>query len=905
MKNLKELIKNGILWHNLELKKVLSLLDSNPNGLEEKEALYRQGIFGENVLPRKKKRGGLIIFLEQFKSPLIYILIIAGAISLLVRHFADAGVIFTALITNAVIGFIQENKINRSLEKLNDLIVASALVIRAGKNKKVLSKDLVPGDIIYLLAGRSVPADCRILEGDDLEINEAILTGEAIPAPKETEIVEVGKELGGRSSMAYMGTVITKGSGMGIVIATGEDTEIGKIASLTRSVPEEKTPLQTKLLHFSNQLGIIILLLSGIIFFIGILSHYDLFQIFLTAIAIAVSSIPEGLPIAITVILTIGMQALLKRKSLVRRLAATETLGSVTVICADKTGTLTEGKMRIVNIIFPDQKAELVKGKWKHEDPELVFHALRIGLHANEAFCEGEAGGGIAKEVNALKIIGSPTDEAILAAPLQAGFNYFKEKEDYKRIKELPFTPERKFMASLNLVKRKDKFIKTGRVLFTKGAPEIILGYSKFFIKGGKISAIGKKDREDIFFEFKKLSSEGLRIIALAYKNVGDGEDADEISRLCDNLIFVGLVVLKDPLRSEARETIDICKKAGIRPVIITGDYKLTAIKIAKEAGIDIGENAVLEGRDLDLLDDDALKEKAGNINLYARVNPDHKLRIIKALKERGEIVAMAGDGVNDAPAIKAANIGIALGSGTDVVKEVADIVLLNDNFSIIVEAIKQGRIIFTNIQKVIVYLLSDSFSEMILIVGALLAGFPLPILPAQILWINIFNDSLPNFSLSFEKGEGEIMERAPRRPDKPILDRRMKVIIFAVGIIRDLLVLAIFYYLFNAYYNIDYVRTVIFAAVGVDSLFYIFSLRSLETPIWRMNPFSNRYLVASVFLSLGLLLSAIYFKPFQSFLSTVSLEWSVWPVIILSGLISIALIEIVKYYFNRKVIKI
>jgi len=900
MINLKEYLKKETKWHALEAQKVLALLDTSADGLKESEVIYRRGVFGQNALPKKRKRGKIAIFLDQFKSPLIYILLIAGGISLAVGHFVDAGVIFTALLCNAVIGYVQENKVNRSLEKINSLIVPTALVIRGGKNEKISSEDLVPGDIVYLQSGSSIPADCRIIESDDLEINEAILTGESAPSAKGKEKTEIGKELGSRTSSAYMGTVVTRGNGKGVVVATGEETEIGKIVNLTEGVAEEKTPLQGKLLKFSNQLGVVILLLSGLIFAAGLLSHYDLFQIFLVSVAVAVSSIPEGLPIAITVILTIGMQALLKKQTLVRRLAAAETLGSVTVICADKTGTLTEGKMQVVNIIFPDQKIELAKGKFKHEDPDLVFHALRVGLHANEAFPEGEIKDKLAKELNVVKIIGSPTDEAVMLAPLQAGFNYFQEKEDFPRLKELPFTAERKMMASLHQVKRKDKFIKAGKVLFVKGAPELILNSSKFLLKGGSLKTATKKDRDDIIFEFKELSSKGLRVLALAYRNVKD-EMSAEVPELIADLIFVGLIVLKDPLRAEARETIKICRQAGIRPVIITGDYRLTAVKIAAEAGISVKEDTALEGKDLDLMDDEKLKERVGKINLYARVNPEHKLRIIKALKERGEIVAMAGDGVNDAPAIKAADIGIALGSGTDVVKEVSDIVLLNNNFSIIVDAIKQGRIIFSNIQKVIVYLLSDSFCEMILIVGALILALPLPILPAQILWINIFNDSLPNFSLSFEKGESGTMIAAPRKPDAPILDRRMKIIIFAAGIIRDLFIFAIFYYLFKAYYNIGYIRTVIFAAVGVDSLMYIFSLRSLTTPIWEINPFSNKYLVISVLVSFLFLLSAVYFRPFQSVLSTVSLGWEIWPVIFSTGLISIALIEMVKYWYSDR----
>lgn len=900
MLDFKELIKKEISWHSLDTEAAFNILGAKTDGLKDEDALLRKEIFYPNVLPKKKKARRIILFIGQFKSPLIYILLFAGAISLGFGHIIDATVIFAALILNAVIGFIQEDKANRSLEKINNLIVPYALVIRDGENKKIPAKELVPGDIVYLLGGYSIPADCRVFESEDLEVNESILTGESQPVKKTAEKNEIGSSLGDRTAMAYMGTLALKGNGRGLVVATGEETEIGKIVKLTQSVKDEKTPLQIKLEKFSNQIGLAILLLSSLIFVSGILAGYDFFQIFLSSVAIAVSSIPEGLPIAITVILTIGMQALIQRQALIRKLSATETLGSVTVICTDKTGTLTEGKMQVVNIIFPDQKIDLVRGEFKHENPELVFHALRIGLHANDAFPEGDTKDGLAKQTNVSKIIGSPTDEALMLAPIQAGFNYFQEKEEFPRLSEIPFESERKFMVTLHEVKKKNRFITSGRVLFAKGAPEAILNCSKFYLKGTKVMAMTKKQREDIAYEFKELATQGLRILALGYRNIKEDEKGT-IENLFGELVFTGLIVLKDPLRAEARETIKTCMKAGIRPVIITGDYKLTAISIASEAGIRVTAESVMEGSELDQINDKSLMEKAAKINLYVRVSPHHKLRIIKALKDRGEVVAMAGDGVNDAPAIKSSNIGIALGSGTDVVKEVSDIVLLNNNFSTIIAAIRQGRIIFSNIRKVIIYLLSDSFSEMILIVGSLIFGLPLAILPAQILWINIVNDSLPSFALSFEKGEEGEMLKKPRRKDEPIFNRQMIAITMAAGIISSLFVFGVYYYLHGKNYGVDYIRTIIFACVGFDSLLYIFSLRSLETPIWKMNPLANRHLLAAVFASVLLLAAAIYLPLFQKLLSTVALDFNAWPLVISVGIMNIMLIEIIKFIFRKK----
>ncbi len=891
----KEKRVKGEDWHAMSVTKVLENLKTSLKGLSIQEAKSRLAKYRENVLPRKKAIPRLVILLDQFKSPLIYILLIAALISLFFHKYIDTGVILGAVFLNTIIGFFQENKANKSLEKLRTFIEPTVLVVRDRQNIEVTSKELVPGDIIYLQTGNYVPADCRIIKATDLEINEASLTGESMASTKQAEPIKVGVSLIDRESMAYMGTFVVRGNGQAIVTATGEKTEMGKIAQLVSSTKEEKTPLQLRLARFGRQLGLLITIICLFIVITGVWQKRDILDMFITGVALAVSAIPEGLPIAVTVILTIGMQRILAKKSLVRKLIAAETLGSTTVICTDKTGTLTEGKMQVSSIVFPDQKVDLVRGEFKHKNPELIHNALRICLHCNDAIMEET--GDLAKR----KITGLPTDQALLAAPIQAGLIYQQEKKDFPQISEVPFDSEKKYMLTMHQVKNKTSMLKTEAIIFAKGAPEVILDKSNFVVTSSGIKKIAKKDKENIIFELKKLSSQGLRIISLAYRDVKKNEEIKDLEEAGQNLVFVGLVTLKDPLRKETAQTIAICCQAGIRPIIITGDYKLTAKAIAQEVGIKLKPENIMEGSALDKIDDKKLVKEVKNINLYTRVSPHHKLRIVSALRKSNEVVAMIGDGINDAPAIKSADIGVALGSGTDVAKETSDIVLLDNNFSVIVEAIKQGRIIFSNIRKVITYLISDSFSEVILIVGSIFLGLPLAILPAQILWINIVNDGLPDFSLAFEKGDSNIMNDKPIKKDEPILNKEMKAIIFGVGIIRDSLILALFLWLFYQGTEIQYLRTIIFAILGFKSLLSIFSLRSFRRPIWRLNPLTNLYLIGAVLISLSLLLVAIYWPPLQAVLETTSLDISVWLLIVSVGIISVFMIEFIKYWYLPK----
>lgn len=899
-------------FHAKKIETCLKELKASTEGLTQAEADKRLKRHGLNKLAEEKPLGRLIIFINQFTSPLIYILIIVGLISIFIKDYNEAGIIFGAVIINTIIGFYQENKANRALSKLKQLIEHKALVIRDGHEIEIDSSLITVGDIIVIQAGNRIPADARLVEEADLQVSEASLTGESVPSSKNINKINEGATLADRENMVYAGTTAVRGKGRAVVCTVGKDTEIGKIAELVKKTKEEKTPLQLRLAEFSRFLGIILAALSALVFVIGIIQGRGIFEMFEAAVALAVASIPEGLGVAVTVILVLGMQQILKKKALIRKLVAAETLGSTTVICADKTGTLTEGKMNVAHIVIGEKEtplySTLTKGRKEDgsgtrqlpEEAKAVSLALQTAMMCNDAFVENPQ-----DELADARIIGDPTEAALLSAAIQSGLNREKLLKIENKIDELPFTSEAKFMITLHKKKA------DGYRLYEKGAPEKLLDKSTKFYHQGKITKITKGEKEKLNRTYARLTNKGLRVIGVATRDLpatfifekniikeGKARKVTDWGNLDKELVFIGFIALKDPLRPEAKETIKICRQAGIRPIIITGDHQLTARAIGQEIGLKVEAKNVITGEKLDQVSDDKLKELVKDIDIYARVSPHHKLRIVDALQARGEVVAMTGDGINDAPALKTADIGLSLGTGTDIAKETSDIILLDNNFKTIVAAVEQGRIIFTNIRKVITYLISDAFSEMILIAGSILLGMPLAVLPAQILWINIVNDGLPDFSLAKEKGDKDIMKDKPIKKDKPIMNKEMKVIIFGVGLVRDLIILALFIWLFYLGTEIAYLRTLFFALLGFKSLISIFSIRSFHRQIWQINPFSNLYLVGAVSISFALLLVAIYWRPLQSVLSTVSLNVEVWLLIVFIGIINVLMIESVKYFF-------
>ncbi|MFA5128768.1 MAG: HAD-IC family P-type ATPase [Patescibacteria group bacterium] len=855
------------MWHSLEIKEVLTKLNVSEDGLDKTEAAQRLEKIGPNKLPEEKKLTQLQIFFNQFKSPLVYILLVAAIITIFLDEFIDTGVILAAVLLNTIVGFFQEVKAEKTIERLRMMIEHKARVIRNGKEMEINAEELVPGDIILVEAGDKITADARLVEAHNLQIIEAPLTGESAPSNKDVKILAAGTVLADRENIVYMGTNVVRGRGKAVVIETGVRTELGKIALMVKEAGEEKTPLQKQLSKFSKWLAVVFSVLCLCIFLFGIVQGRPFIEIFLTAVAVAVAAIPEGLLVALTVILAIGMQRILKERALVRKLVAAETLGSVSVICSDKTGTITLGKM-MVDHIFTESKSEKSR-----------IRVLEIGLLCNNAVIQNPE-----EELENLVILGDATEQALLLAALQTGLRKEEIEKQKPRIDEIPFDEEKKYMATLHAVGN-------SKVIFIKGAPEVVLEMSGWLEVNGEKEKFSGDRIKNFEKEIDDLTQKGLRLLAVAYKEDGNLEELKD-------LVLVGLVALKDPLRQEARDTMEACKKAGIRPILITGDHRLTAKTIAQEIGLPAGEENILEGKDLDKMNDEKFNSILRQVNVYARVLPQHKMRIIEAWQKKGEVVAMTGDGVNDAPALKKADIGVALGSGTEVAKEVSDMVLLDDNFATIVKAVKQGRAIFENIRKVITYLLSDSFTEMILVGGSLLLGLPLPVLAAQILWVNLIEDGLPSIALSFEPEERGLMREKPRKKTENILNAEMKIIIFVIGIFTDLLLFGLFYYFWEIYQDIEYTRTIVFVGLGINSLFYVWSCRSLRFSLWHMNPFKNKFLNISVIFGFLMFFIALYVPFFQKVLRTVPLGIRDWGIILFLGLINLLLIELVKFIF-------
>lgn len=853
-----------IFWHNLSWEETIKISGTDAEkGLEEKDVVSRQMEFGKNEIAGEKPLSGLKILLDQFKSPLIYILIIAGIITLLLKDFTDSIVIFGAVILNTIVGYFQESKASKTLQELKKIVKQTAQVIREGREKLIDSTEMVPGDIFVLNVGEKVPADGRVIESHNLTINEMALTGEWLSAKKDANPLAKDTPLADRNNMVYMGTIVEDGKGRAMVTEISSQTEIGKVAKILKETKEEKTPLQKKLAKFSKIIGGLIALIAVFIFIEGMVTGKNFLEILTTSVAIAVAAIPEGLPVAMTVILALGMQRILKKKGLVRKLASAESLGSTSIIATDKTATLTEGRMKVADVIAPSKEL-----------------ALKIAVLCSDAFIENPE-----EEMEKMIIRGRPTDKALVFAGAEAGIfrNELEKKE--KRIDEMPFDPIHKYSATVHQISESEFR------LSVIGAPEKLM----------EISNLAAEEKRKLERQLEKSAGKGLRIIALAYREIRATQSSlPPVKKLVedDNLVFYGLITLKDPVRKEAKSAIRLCRQAGMRPIIVTGDHKLTAKAVAEELGFKIKAENILEGKDLDKLGEKEFAEILPKIDIYARVEPKHKMRIIEAWQTKGEVVAMTGDGINDAPALKKADIGVALGSGTEVAKETSDLILLNDGFDIIVAAVEEGRLILDNIRKVITYLLSDSFTEIILIAVSIAGGFPLPVTAVQILWVNLIEDGLPDFALAFEPKEKDLLKLKPHNKKTPLLTKEMKAIIFVIGILTDLLLLGLFFWLLNKNHDISYVRTMIFAGLATNSLFYVFSCKSLRNNIWRINPFSNKFLVGAVFIGFAMLVMGIYVPLFQTLLKTVSLGFTDWIIVFSLGLTNIILIEAAKWYF-------
>ncbi len=838
----------GQNWHTLESEKIIELFESDENdGLGSLNIKHREEFFGKNVLENKKRDSNLKKFFMQFHNALIYILLGASIVTALLGEWIDSGVIFAVIIINVIIGYVQEKKAQQAIESLKNMMTTDAVVIRDGKKTTISSVDLVPGDITLLESGFKIPADIRLINSKELKIDESMLTGESISALKNTEVCDKKVMLNDRVNMAYSGTFVTYGRAKGIVVATSGNSELGKIANLIEETTTIETPLTKKISAFSKLLLYIILVLAVFTFLIGILRDNSVIETFMASVALAVGAIPEGLPAAVTITLAIGVSRMAKKNAIIRKLPAVETLGSVTVICSDKTGTLTQNKMTVTDIFCSnfsykvsgngyEPKGEFTLDDEKIDIKEDISEVLRAGYLCNES--------SLVHKDNSYEISGDPTEGALVVSALKYDSDEHVINKKFPRLDILPFESDRQFMATLN----KD-IDKEENVLYLKGSIEKTLAICCYELIDNKAVKI---DRDKIEAKAKEYASNGLRVLAIAKKIISKNEIDDEVVK--DEFIFLGLQAMMDPPRKEAIEAIKESKNAGIDIIMITGDHALTAFSISKMMSIvDLDaefESAVLNGSELSDLSDKELIEKISSIKVFARVEPEQKLRIVDALQARGEIVAMTGDGVNDAPALKQADIGIAMGlGGTEVAKEASDMILSDDNFSSIAHAIKEGRNVFDNLVKFITWTLPTNLGEGLVILTAIVLGITLPILPIQILWINMSTALLLGLMLVFEPQEDDIMKRPPRKPGQPILTKSIVVQMLLVGFYMLIAAYIMFNHVISSGESVEYARTVSVNIFVFVELVYLFLCKDLQKSLFKTNILNNKFLLLGVLL--------------------------------------------------------
>lgn len=883
-------------YHSKSIPEVYALVQSREEGLTESEVKNHRERYGKNMFAAHERDISVFtILVSQFKSTLMIILVLSGVVSGFFGEFADMAVILLTALFNVVIGFVQEYKADKALKELKSLIEYKAVVLRDNKKQEINTDDLVVGDIVYVEAGDKVPADGRIIHAVELYANESALTGESEPVQKHTDVIaDVAVSMGDRKNMLFKGTSVTSGRATIIVVAVGESTEIGKIAGLVIETEQGKTPLQKQLHRMSTHIAWFVIGICILLFVTGYAkgarSLHELIELFKTAVAVAVAAIPEGLLISLTVILAIGMQSILKRKALVRRLVAAETLGSVGVICTDKTGTLTHGVMSVVRAIT--EQADVLSADIRAKNsvsPDEMQDIQSLLYLAQDASVVAVANPQEPK--HHWRFVGDSLDVAIAKSLLEMDL-YDHATQNDNALFEIPFTSDRKFMGAL-------RNVGSEYVLAVKGAAEVILTRSSYISNKGNKKLTSKK-KESLIALHDEMTASGLRVIAVAYKqyDVSPTSLHDEDAQ---DLIFKGFLAFEDPLRDDVAQTLALAKQAGIRSVMITGDHVKTAQSIARQIGLPYEDSCVFDGKQLNSISDNELQEAVKRAYIFARVDPVHKIRIVRAFQNNGEVVAMTGDGINDAPALKAADIGIALGSGTTVAKESSDIVLLNDSFSTIVQAVKEGRVIYENIKKVILYLLSGSATEVLIITACIVGGFPIAALPAQILWINLVQEAFPNIALAFEKGEGNIMNAMPRKKNARLLDSVMKRILIIKTIIGNVILFSLFIYFLKTTGDLALSRTLVFIGFGIDALFYIFSIRAMNTMIWKTNPFENKYVIWSVLLGWTMLLTAVYAGPLQTLLHTVPLSGQHWLIMVIFGIVNLVIFETIKGLFILK----
>ncbi|MEA2112923.1 MAG: HAD-IC family P-type ATPase [Patescibacteria group bacterium] len=861
-------------WYSLKKKDLEKKLETNfKEGLSESAVVDLQKKYGKNILTQDKQITFLNKIWIHLKSPMAFVLIIAGVAALILGHFLDAMVVFLVVIINLVVGIFQENKADQAFEKLNTAQKKYATVLRAGKQKIISVSELVKGDVVLLVAGSSVPADLRLIENENLLVNESTLTGEWVGVSKTVKAIEkTDSALLSKTNLVWMGTLISAGYGKGIVVGIGQDTQLGKISE-DMSNFEMSTPLKRKLNKLVRFLFVAVLISSALIFTIGVYNGETYANMLLVSIAVAISAIPQGLPIAMTSVLSVGMKEILKKGGLVKNLLAPETMGNVSVILTDKTGTITQAKMKLSQIITANKSEEEKK------------EVLKSAVLTSDAFIERD-------DKSELIINGRPLEKAIVSAGLEQGISQDELKEDNKRLDLLLFSSENGYSASLN------EYKKGKQRIYISGRPEILLEKSKFVFKDGKKQRMNPEDIKYFKRLLEEKTTQGMRLTAVAFKTVSWKKIEGKV---LEELTFGGLLAFDDPIREDVYESIKVSKELGVRTIMLTGDNRGTAQKIAEEAGIIKKGGRVLEGKDLENMSDKELTVILKDVNVFARMSPSQKLRISKILKGKGEITAMTGDGINDAPALRNANVGIAVEGGTEVAKESADMILLNNSFSVIVYAIEEGRRVVSNLKKIVAYLLSTSFSEVLIIGGALIFGLPLPLLASQILWINIVEEGLMNFSFVFEPKEKNKKRQDRFVAEKEILSSKLKQMIMFIGLTTGVVITLLYFILIKLNLPLEEIRTIIFVALSVDSLFFAFSLKSFDKPIWRINILGNKFLIIA-WLSGMIMVIASFTVPFlRTILHTTPLNMFDFLILVGLGIFDVFIIEIAKYFFFEK----
>jgi Ca2+-transporting ATPase len=871
-------------------------------GLSTGEARKRIEEYGPNELKEEQGKSLMSKIIAQFSDFLILILMSAALISVFVGETKDAIVIMSIVVVNAMLGLYQEGKAEKALESLKKMASPTAKVLRDGKTQEIPAAQLVPGDVVILETGDIIPADLRLVESSNLKIEEASLTGESVPSEKKAsmELADV-TPLGDRRNMAYMSTIVTYGRGKGVVVETGGSTEIGKIATMIQSIDEESTPLQKKLNQLGKILGITVILVCIAVFGIGLIQGRDLLEMFMIAISLAVAAIPEGLPAIVTIVLAIGMNKMVERNAIVKKLLAVETLGATSVICTDKTGTLTQNEMTVVKLFTNDRIVDVEgsgyepEGKFLVEGNEIKIEELKglnllltISALVNDAKLE--------EKEDQFRIIGDPTEGALLTLSEKGGIDSKTLNGKYPRVKELPFDSERKMMTTFHEIAGKDEIVS-----FTKGAPDIIINRCNKILLGGDVIKLTDDVRKKLLDQNTAFSRDALRVLALAfreYKKVPEEPSSEEHE---NDMIFVGLTGMIDPPRPEARDAIAKCKNAGINTIMITGDYKETAFAIAKDLGLADKEEQAMMGSKIDSMSDEELREVVKDTKVFARVSPEHKVRIVTALRENGDIVAMTGDGVNDAMAIKKADIGIAMGiTGTDVAKNTAEMILTDDNFASIVAAVEEGRIIFSNIKKFVYFLLSCNIGEILLVFISILLNLPVPLLAIQLLWLNLVTDSFPALALGVEKGEPDIMDIPPRDPDEAILDRRMLMGVSFQSLAVAGASLAAYLTALGAYgvENIVEVRTITFTTLILSELLRAYSSRSQKYTLFKIGFFSNKKMLLATAGAFLLLMAVLYIPFMNDIFYTFPLNGGDWTIVLRFAFIPLVVGELSKIVF-------